>query len=70
VVNTATVLSSIPFSRTNDWNIKPFFNSTSITSPFDLKKIGKAIPCRKEQMVIEDDKQYKLKCSSLNISIA
>lgn len=59
MVNTNTVLSSITFSQTIDWNIKQFFNSTSIKSSFDLKRIGKAITRRKDQMVVEDDKLYK-----------
>lgn len=59
MVNTNSVLSSILFSQTIDWNIKQFFNSTSIKSPFELKKIGKAITRRKDQMAVEDDKQYK-----------
>ena len=42
MVNTNTVLTSIAFSQTIDWNIKQFFNSTSIKSPFELKRIGKA----------------------------
>lgn len=58
-MNTNTVLTSIAFSQTIDWNIKQFFNSTSIKSPFELKRIGKAIKRRKDQMVVEDDKQYK-----------
>ena len=59
MVNTNTVLSSIAFSKTIDWNIKQFFNSTSIKSSFELKRIGKAITRRKDQMVVEDDKKYK-----------
>lgn len=59
MVNTNTILSSIAFSQTIDWNIKQFFNSTSIKSSFELKRIGKAITRRKEQMVVEDDKKYK-----------
>lgn len=59
MVNANSVLSSISFSRTIDWNIKQFFNSTAIKSSFDLKKIGKAITRRKDQMVVEDDKYYK-----------
>ena len=59
MVNTNTVLTSIAFSQTIDWNIKQFFNSTSIKSPFELKRIGKAITRRKDQMAVEDDKQYK-----------
>ena len=59
MVNTNTVLSSIAFSQTIDWNIKQFFNSTSIKSSFELKRIGKAITRRKDQMVVEDDKKYK-----------
>ena len=59
MVNTNTVLSSIAFSQTIDWNIKQFFSSTSINSSFELKKIGKAITRRKDQMVVEDNKRYK-----------
>ena len=59
MVNKKNVLSSIAFSQTIDWNIKQFFNSTSIKSSFELKRIGKAITRRKDQMVVEDDKQYK-----------
>lgn len=53
------MLSSILFSQTIDWNIKQFFSSTSINSSFELKRIGKAITRRKDQMVVEDDKRYK-----------
>ena len=56
MVNTNSVLSSILFSQTIDWNIKQFFSSTSINSSFELKRIGKAITRRKDQMVVEDDK--------------
>lgn len=59
MVNTNSVLSSILFSQTIDWNIKQFFSSTSINSSFELKGIGKAITRRKDQMVVEDDKRYK-----------
>ncbi len=59
MVNTNSVLSSILFSQTIDWNIKQFFSSTSINSSFELKRIGKAITRRKDQMVVEDDKKYK-----------
>lgn len=59
MVNTNSVLSSILFSQTIDWNIKQFFNSTSIKSSFELKRIGNAITRRKDQMVVEDDKKYK-----------
>lgn len=59
MVNTNTVLSSILFSQTIDWNIKQFFNSTTIKSFFELKRIGKAITRCKEQMVVEDGKKYK-----------
>lgn len=59
MVNTNSVLSSISFSQTIDWNIKQFFSSTSINSSFELKRIGKAITRRKDQMVVEDDKRYK-----------
>ena len=43
MVNTNSVLSSILFSQTIDWNIKQFFNSTSIKSPFELKKLEKRL---------------------------
>lgn len=46
MVNTNSVLSSILFSQTIDWNIKQFFSSTSINSSFELKRIGKAITRR------------------------
>ena len=46
MVNTNSVLSSILFSQTIDWNIKQFFSSTSINSSFELKRIGKAMPPR------------------------
>lgn len=59
MVNTNSVLSSILFSQTIDWNIKQFFSSTSINSSFELKRIGKAITRRKDQIVVEDDKRYK-----------
>lgn len=59
MVNTNAVLSSILFSQTIDWNIKQFFNSTTIKSSFELKRIGKAITRCKDQMVVEDEKKYK-----------
>ena len=59
MVNTNTVLSSILFSQTNDWNIKQFFNSNTIKSKFEMKRIGKAITRCKDQMVVEDGKMYK-----------
>lgn len=59
MVNTNSVLSSISFSQTIDWNIKQFFNSTTIKSAFELKRIGKAITRCKDQMVVEDGKRYK-----------
>lgn len=59
MVNANTVLSSISFSQTIDWNIKQFFNSTKIKSSFELKRIGEAIRRRKDQMVVEDGKKYK-----------
>lgn len=59
MVNTNTVLSSISFSQTIDWNIKQFFNATAIKSPYELKRIGKAITRSKEQMSVEDTKKYK-----------
>lgn len=59
MVNTNSVLSSILFSQTIDWNIKQFFSSTSINSSFELKRIRKVITRRKDQMVVEDDKRYK-----------
>jgi len=59
VVNTNSMLSSILFSQTIDWNIKQFFNSTTIKSAFELKRIGKAITRCKDQMVVEDGKKYK-----------
>lgn len=59
MVNTNSILSSILFSQTIDWNIKQFFNSTTIKSAFELKRIGKAITRCKDQMVVEDGKKYK-----------
>lgn len=59
MVNANTVLSSVRFSQTIDWNIKQFFNSAAIKSPFELKRIGKAIKRRKDQMTVEDGKKYK-----------
>ena len=59
MVNINSVLSSVLFSQTVDWNIKQFFSSTSINSSFELKRIGKAITRRKDQMVVEDNKRYK-----------
>lgn len=59
MVNTNSVLSSVLFSKTIDWNIKQFFNSTSIKSSFEMKRIGKAITRRKDQMIVKDDKRYK-----------
>lgn len=59
MVNTRSALSSVLFSQTIDWNIKQFFNSTSIKSSFEMKRIGKSITRRKDQMVVEDDKKYK-----------
>lgn len=59
MVNQNSVLSSISFSQTSDWNIKQFFGSCTIKSNFDLKKLGTAIKRRKDQMVVENDKKYK-----------
>lgn len=59
MVNQNSVLSSISFSQTSDWNIKQFFGSCSIKSNFDLKKLGTAIKRRKDQMVVENGKKYK-----------
>jgi len=59
VVNQNSVLSSIFFSQTSDWNIKQFFGSCTIKSNFNLKKLGTAIKRRKDQMVVENDKKYK-----------
>lgn len=59
MVNHNSVLSSISFSQTSDWNIKQFFSSCSIKSNFDLKKLGTAIKRRKDQMTVEDGKKYK-----------
>lgn len=59
MVNTNSVLSSIFFSQTIDWNIKQFFNSNTIQSSFDLKRIGKAITRCKDQMIVEDGNKYK-----------
>lgn len=52
------VLSSTLFSQTADWNIKQFFNKTSIHSSFELKKIGNALTRRKDQITVKDDKKY------------
>ena len=59
MVNQNSVLSSISFSQTSDWNIKQFFSLCSIKSNFDLKKLGTAIKRRKDQMIVEDGKKYK-----------
>lgn len=59
MVNENSVLSSIYFSQTTDWNIKHFFGSAAIRSNFELKKIGEAITRRKEQMIVENGKRYK-----------
>lgn len=59
MVNQNSVLSSISFSQTSDWNIKQFFSSCAIKSNFDFKKLGTAIKRRKDQMVVEDNKLYK-----------
>ena len=59
MVNQNSVLSSISFSQTSDWNIKQFFGSCTIKSNFDLKKLGTAIKRRKDQMTVEDGKKYK-----------
>ena len=59
MVNQNSVLSSISFSQTSDWNIKQFFGSRTIKSNFDLKKLGIAIKRRKDQMTVEDGKTYK-----------
>ena len=59
MVNQNSVLSSIFFSQTSDWNIKQFFGSCTIKSNFNLKKLGTAIKRRKDQMVVENDKKYK-----------
>lgn len=54
-----SVLSSIFLSQTIDWNIKQFFNATTINSSFELKKIGNALTRCKSQMIVENDKKYK-----------
>lgn len=54
-----SVLSSILLSQTADWNIKQFFNKNTITSPFQLQKIGKALKRKKDQMVVADEQKYK-----------
>lgn len=54
-----SVLSSILLSQTVDWNIKQFFNKNTITSPFQLQKIGKALKRRKDQTVVSDEQKYK-----------
>lgn len=59
MVNQNSVLSSISFSQTSDWNIKQFFGLCTIKSNFDLKKLGTAITRRKDQMTVEDRKKYK-----------
>ena len=59
MVNQNSVLSSISFSQTSDWNIKQFFGSCTIKSNFELKKLGTAIKRRKDQMTVEDGKKYK-----------
>ena len=59
MVSTSKVLSSILFSKTNDWNIKQFVNSTEIKSSFELQRIGKVITRRKDQLVVNDNKKYK-----------
>lgn len=59
MINTNSVLSSILFSQTIDWNIKQFFNSTTINSVFELKKIGDALTRCKAKMVVENGKKYK-----------
>ena len=59
MVNQNSVLSSISFSQTSDWNIKQFFGLCSIKSNFDLKKLGTAIKRRKDQMTVENNKKYK-----------
>ena len=59
MVNQNSMLSSIAFSQTSDWNIKQFFGLCTIKSNFDLKKLGTAIKRRKDQMIVEDNKTYK-----------
>ena len=59
MVNQNSILSSIPFSQTSDWNIKQFFGSTVIKSKFDLKKLGTAIKRCKDRMTIENNTRYK-----------
>ncbi len=59
MVNQNSVLSSISFSQTSDWNIKQFFGLCTIKSTFDLKKLGTAIKRQKDQMTVENGKRYK-----------
>ena len=59
MVNQNSVLSSISFSQTSDWNIKQFFGLCTIKSNFDFEKLGTAIKRRKDQMTVEDGKKYK-----------
>lgn len=54
-----SILSSILLSQTIDWNIKHFFNENTINSSFELKKIGKALKRRKDQMIVGDRQKYK-----------
>lgn len=59
MVNEKSVLSSINFSQTSDWNIKHFFSSCTIKSKYELKKLGMAIKRQKDQMTVEDEIKYK-----------
>lgn len=54
-----SVLSSIRFSQTADWNIKQFFHPRAVRSAFALKRVGDVLTRRKDQMTVEDSRTYK-----------
>ncbi len=59
MVNQNSLLSSIHFSQTSDWNIKQFYSSSVIKSDFELYKLGTVMKRCKEQMTVENRQKYK-----------
>lgn len=53
------LLSLIPFRQTIDWNIKQFFHTSAIHSPFAFRKLREVLTRRKDKMVVEDHLRYK-----------
>lgn len=54
-----TVLSTIRFSQTADWNIKHFLNPAEIQTAFELRKIGEALTRCKRPVAVKDGEKYR-----------